>query len=100
MPPLRLFHREPVAEGLQAELQQPVGLTLLLRDESHHVLAESHGNHLRRHVGGEAELILLFGYAAHQLVVALVLALATYILILQIFFHDDCSRTNVVQRYE
>ena len=93
MSPLRLLHREPVAECLQAELQQPVGFALLLRDEPNHILVESHRDYLSMHIGGEAELILLLRDAAHQLVVALrAVVKGLYVVVMIVFHLSDFRR--------
>ena len=60
-----------MSESLQAELQQPLGLTFLLGDEPDDVFVESCRNDFRMYVGSEAELVFLFGNAAHQLIVVL-----------------------------
>ena len=65
MSPRGLRHRLPVAEGLQAELEHPVGLALLLRDEAHHLLVKTFFNDVGMHVGGKAVFIFLFGHLAY-----------------------------------
>ena len=68
--PRGLLHREPVAESLQAEVEHPFRLALLGRNEPHDVLVQSSVDYLCVYVGGEAELVFLFGHAAHKLVFA------------------------------
>src|SRR5881628_2450616 len=57
--PLRLLHREPVAVRLQAPLEEPLGLVLLLRDEPDDVLVEALRRLVLIKVGDEAVLVLL-----------------------------------------
>ena len=52
------LQRQPVAVGLQAELQQPLGLTLQGRDAAHHILVKSLGDDLGLNVGHKAVLVL------------------------------------------
>ena len=65
MSPFRHRQREPVAISLQAEVEQPLGLALLLRDQPHHVLVESLGDDICVNVGGEAVLVLLLRHLLH-----------------------------------
>ena len=67
--PSGLLLRAPVAESLQAEVEEPLRLTFLLRDEAHHVLVQACRDDLGVDVGGEAVLVFLLGNAAHQLIV-------------------------------
>jgi len=59
--PGRLFHREPEAIRLQAPLEQPLRLVLLLRDQPHDVFAETFGNRLAFDVGDEPVLVFAIG---------------------------------------
>jgi hypothetical protein len=59
--PFRLLHGEPMAVGLQAELQEPFRLLLLRRDQPDHLFIETLLNHFGLHIGGEPEFILLCG---------------------------------------
>ena len=68
MAPLRLLLLLPVAEGLQAELQHPLGLTFLLRDEPDDVLVQSFLYNLCMYIGGKAKLILLLGHLTHKFI--------------------------------
>ena len=65
----------PVAEGTQAEVEHPLWLAFLLRDEAHHVLVQPLVDDLGADVGGEAKLVFLLRYAAHQLIVVLLFLL-------------------------
>ena len=56
----------PVAEGLQAEVEHPLGLTLLLGDEADDILVQSYGYDFGMYVGGEAELVFLFGDLTYE----------------------------------
>jgi hypothetical protein len=56
--PGRLLHREPEAVRLEAPLEQPLRLVLLLRDETDDVLAEALRDRLGLDVGVEAVLVL------------------------------------------
>ena len=69
MSPGRLLQRLPVVVGLQAEVEHPVGLALLLRNQAHHVLVKTHVDYVRMHVSGEAELIFLLSHLSYELVV-------------------------------
>ena len=77
VPPAGLLHRLPVVEGLQPEVEEPLGLALLLGDESHDILVETLVDDFRRHVGGEAELVFLLGHLPDELV----LLLAVFLLV-------------------
>ena len=66
VPPSGLFEREPVAVGIQAELEEPLRLSLLLGDESDDVLRESLLDDFRLYIGGEAVLVLLLRHLAHE----------------------------------
>ena len=59
---------EPVAECLQAEVEQPLGLSLLLRDKAHHILVESLIDNICMHIGGKPELVLLVGHLSYKLI--------------------------------
>ena len=50
---------QPVAVSLQAELQHPVGLTLLLGDKTDNVFVQALLDDIGMHVGGEAIFVLL-----------------------------------------
>ena len=56
------------SERLQSELQHPLGLVLLGRDEPHHILVESLLDYLGLHVGSEAELILLLRHLSYEFI--------------------------------
>ena len=58
MAPCGRFERQPVAIGLQAKLQQPLGLTLQSRDAAHHILVKSLGDDLGLDVGHKAVFVL------------------------------------------
>ena len=66
--PLGLFQCLPVAEGTQTKLEHPVGLFLLLRNQSDDIFVESFGNNLGVDLCGEAVFVFLFRNAADQLV--------------------------------
>ena len=68
MPPSGLHLCEPIAVSLQTELQQPVGLALLLRDEANHVFVQTLFDDFSVYVGGEAKLVLLLSHTAYKLV--------------------------------
>ena len=68
MSPIRSLHLLPVGEGLQSEVEQPLGLSLFLGDEMYYLLIEAFVYDLGVYVGGEAELILLFGHPPDILV--------------------------------
>ena len=57
--PARLGHGEPMAIGLQAPVQQELGLALLARDEADHVLVQARRDGVRFDVGVEARLVVL-----------------------------------------
>ena len=73
MGPRGHVHRQPVAVGLQAEVQQPGGLAFLFGDEAHGVLREAAVDDVGVHVGGEAVLVLLFGQLLYVFVGVLLL---------------------------
>ena len=56
--PGRLLHVEPGPVRLQPELEQPLGLVLLLRDRTNHVLVQARRNRVGFDVGDEAVLVL------------------------------------------
>ena len=58
MAPRRSLQRQPVAVRLQAELQQPLRLTLQGRDAAHHILVQPLGDDLGINVGHKAVLVL------------------------------------------
>ena len=80
MRPVRRSEREPVAEGLQAEVEQPFRLTLFLGDEADHILVEAGRDDVGVDVCDETVLILAAGSVFEQLGVIL-LAGGTGILI-------------------
>ena len=51
--------RQPVTEGLEAEVEQPLGLALQARDCAHHFLVEAALEDVRVYVGHEAVFVLL-----------------------------------------
>src|ERR1700722_14015046 len=55
--PMRLAHREPMPQGLEAPRRQEFGLTLLARDQSHDVLVEPRRHGVRFNISDEAVLI-------------------------------------------
>ena len=67
--PVGLFHRQPMAERLQAELQQPFRLVFLRRNQPYNILVQTLFDDFRLNVRRKAELILLFGNPSHQFVV-------------------------------
>ena len=85
MTPLRLLLLFPVAESLQAELQHPFRLTFLRRNQSHHILVQSNGDHLGIDICCETKLVFLLSNTAHQCVV--LLGLILYLLI--VIFHSQ-----------
>ena len=66
MSPCGLLERLPVAERLKAELEHPVGLALLLRDQSHNILVETFLYDVGVHVCGEAIFIFLLRHLSHK----------------------------------
>ena len=68
MSPCGLLEREPVAEGPEPEVEQPLRFAFLLRDEAYHLLVEALVNNVCLHIGGEAEFVLLVGYLLDKLV--------------------------------
>ena len=58
MGPVGRGEREPVAVGLQAEFEQPVGLSFAGGDKPYHVLVETLGDDLRVDVGGKTIFIV------------------------------------------
>jgi len=83
MSPCRRRQREPVAESLQPEVKQPLRLTFLGRDQSHHILAETSRNYIC--VDGRMEAILIvvgtIGYFIEYIVVVVLFHKAVYSLI-------------------
>ena len=75
MPPIGLSHGLPMTESLQAELKHPVGFTFLRGDQSDDILVQTPLDDLGLNIGGEAELVLLLGYATHQLFIGFLLRL-------------------------
>ncbi len=59
--PFRRGHRQPVAVGFEAELQEPFRLVLLFGNQPDYILAQPHGNHLRVDIGHEAILVVARG---------------------------------------
>ena len=68
MAPFGLFLLLPVAECLEAEVEHPFGLALLSRDEPNDVLVQPFLYYLSMYVGGEAELVFLFGHLADKFI--------------------------------
>jgi hypothetical protein len=58
MGPRRHLHGQPLAVGLQAEVEEPLRLALLLRYQPYDVLVQALGNELLLHLGLEAVLVL------------------------------------------
>ena len=59
----------PIAECLQAELEHPLGLPFLGRDEPNNILVQPFFYDFCMYVGREAELIFLFGDATYEFVI-------------------------------
>ncbi len=59
--PRRLGHRRPDPVGLEAPLEQPLGLFLLGRDQPDHILAQAFGNRVGLDVGHKAVFVVLIG---------------------------------------
>ena len=68
MPPCGLLLRQPIAIGLQTELQQPVWLSLFLGDEPHHILVQSLLYNFSVYISGEAEFVFLLRDATYKLI--------------------------------
>ena len=68
MAPCRLLLLLPIAKCLQTEVEHPFRLTFLLGDKSDNVLIQSYRYNLCMYISREAELILLFGYLTHILI--------------------------------
>ena len=66
--PMGLLQSGPVPEGLQAEIEHPLGLVLLAGDESDHLFIESLLDDFGFHIGGETERIFLLGYLSDEFV--------------------------------
>ena len=58
----------PIAEGLQPELEHPLGFALLGGDETDHVFIQALFYDFGMYVGGKAELVFLLGDATHKLI--------------------------------
>ena len=58
MGPRRHLQRQPVAVSLQAELQHPVGLSLLFGDKTDNILVQTLLDHIGMHIGRKAILVL------------------------------------------
>jgi hypothetical protein len=59
-PVLRLGHRQPVPKGFETKLQHPLGLVLLLDDETNRVFRQTARDHVRLDVRNEAVFVFLF----------------------------------------
>ena len=68
VPPLRLCLFLPVAEGLQTEVEHPLGLSLLSGDEPNDILVQPFLDDFSMDIRREAELIFLFGYLTDKLI--------------------------------
>ena len=64
--------RLPIAERLEAEIEQPFRLTFLMRDQTHDVLIEAARYDVGLHIGREAVFILLVGDLLDKRVLLLV----------------------------
>ena len=62
MRPCGHLHFLPPAESFKPELQQPLGLVLLCRDQPDYILVQSLWNELLLHISDETMLILLARY--------------------------------------
>ena len=67
MTPLRLFHPLPFAEGVQAEVEQPLGLLLERRNGTYNVFIQAFRYINLLDIGNETLLILLLRYVLDQL---------------------------------
>ena len=65
----------PVAVSLQTEVEEPVGLSLLLGDKPHDILVESFRDDLGLYVGGETILIFLVYHLLYKLIILVVVIL-------------------------
>ena len=68
MTPFRLRLLFPIAKGFKAELEHPLGLPLLGRNEPNDILVQPFLYDFRMYVGGKAKLIFLLGHLAHKLI--------------------------------
>ena len=75
MSPRGLFLRLPIVIRLQAEVEHPFRLALLLRNQAHHVLVKARVYYVGMHVGGEAELVFLLRHLLYKLVIVIVCCL-------------------------
>ena len=59
MRPCRQRHLLPAAECLETELEHPLRLVLLCRNQAYYIFIETLGNELLLHIGHEAVLVFL-----------------------------------------
>ena len=68
MSPFGLRLLFPVAERLQAELEHPLGLPFLSRDEPNDVLVQPFLYYLSMYVGGKAKLVFLLSHLTYKFI--------------------------------
>ena len=68
MAPGGLLHRLPLAEGVQAEIQEPGRLAFLGRDQADDILVQALGHELLLDFRNEAFLVFLGRYVPDDLV--------------------------------
>ena len=81
VPPFGLFQGLPVVQRLEPEVEQPFRFAFLCGYGAHHVVVEPLGYYFGGNVGGKTIFVLLFGYAADELV---------FIVSFVVFFHSRC----------
>ena len=85
MRPIGHLQSQPIVVCLEAEVEQPLRLALLGRDEAHHLFVQAHRNHFRVHIGGETVFIFLLGKLTHKLIVRPLLRVLIFIVIFSLF---------------
>ena len=68
MSPMRHLQRQPMTIGFQSELQQPLRLLLLGRDDPDGLLVQSPMNHIGVNMRNEAILVVALRYFINNLI--------------------------------
>ena len=92
--PFGLLQCEPIAIGLQAEVEQPFWFAFLRGDETNDIFIEASLDDFRMDIGGEAVFVFFVGHLTHELIF---LALFGAVVIL---FHKVCLLIPLLSNVE